>query len=382
MTGMLFDLRHALRSLRQRLGFSLLVIVTMGFGIGATVAVYSYLTFFFLRPTVEAPDPERVVWLYTSSAQRPFNGCSYPDWLDLARNQEVFSQLVGFRVYGVAVADEHRSLFAWGHAVSGDYFGLFGVRAELGRLLGPEDDQAGAPRVVVLNNFFWQRHFGGDPAIIGRTLHLNSEHPYTVVGVTRPGFQGQGIATEIYIPLASAEAIVGNLSERETRRILTLARLRPEISQDRAEARLTALAAGLDQAFPETEARRFTLRSFAETGSDLQDDPFLDAAKVLMVVVVLLLLLAVANVANLLLARAVARRREMGTWRLIGFTGRITPAVAATSAAHAPAQLTTTPALRVVPEARLTPSTLPLVVLMPITSSQTKTLPRLTALAR
>lgn len=316
MSSFLFDLRHALRALRKRPGFTAIVVVTMAVGIGSNVGIFAYLSY-FLWPPFEAPERDRVAWVYTHREDDPTGALSYPDWLDLRRDTDVFSQLAGYRLYGRSIRTKTRTLFAWGHAVSGDYFSLFGTVPHLGRLIGPEDDREDAPGVLVLNHLYWKRSFDGDPEVVGEAVYLDGRVPYTVVGVAPPGFQGQGFATDVYVPLANCEPILPPLRDRGDRRLITFGRLKPGLTLAAAQAAVTPFSSALDEAHPEEEARQLTLRPVTESVWD-DADPLVNGARMLMAAVSLLLLLAVTNVANLMLARGAERRREMGICSALG----------------------------------------------------------------
>lgn len=321
MNDLLVDLRFALRSLLRRPGFAAVVILTLAVGIGVNAAFFGYLSY-LLWPTVEAPEPERIVRLYTGTEQQPTRPNSYSDWLDVEASSDVFAPLASYRMFGSALADRAQTLHAWGNAVSGGYFALFGEKAHLGRLIEPADDRPGAERVLVLNHFFWRQRFGSDPTVIGRTVELDGRRAYRIIGVAREGFQGDGLAASIYVPLATTEGFLLNLDKRDFRGLHALGRLRPEVSLEEARAAMTAIGRGLDEAHLETEPRRLSLMPVTEASSEVLADPLVTAAKILMAAVVLLLLLACANVANLMLARAVARRREMGIHAALG-AGRL-----------------------------------------------------------
>ena len=312
-----YDLRLAVRSLLRNPGFSLIVVLTMAVGIGANVAVFIYLSY-FLWPTMDAPRPEELVRIETAFEKSSADSNSYLDWLDLKRENRVFRQLAGYRLLGVAVKDKERTQFAWGHAVSGDYFSIFGALPEYGRLIQSSDDRPESERVIVFNHLFWTQHFGADPSVIGKTVFLNGHEPYTVIGVTRPGFQGQGIATEIYVPLATAAPILTGLDKRQNRRIESLGRLNPGISVAQAQAALAPMGSNLNRLYPEEQPRHFELKPVSEAQAWTDEDPLVLAAKILMAAVALLLLLACANVANLLLARTQTRRQEIAILAAIG----------------------------------------------------------------
>lgn len=317
MPSIFFDIRRACRSLWKSPGFSAIVVLTMTVGIGANLAIFGYLGL-FLWPTVQAPEPERLVWLRSPVQAQPLGWPSSPDLRDLIAKNEVFSEVGGARVFGTGVHTDRGSQHGWGFGVTGGYFALLGAKPHLGRLIEPADDHPGARRVVVLNHHYWKRHFAADPAAVGSTLTLDNGLTFTVVGVAPKGFQGTGLAGSLYIPLATAGNLIPDREKRETGWIATVARLRPGIEIEAAEASLAPLAQGLDELYPRREPRHFRLSSATEQYWEGEESPLARGARLLMVAVGLLLLLACANVANLMLARATVRRREMGILAALG----------------------------------------------------------------
>lgn len=317
MPSIFFDLRRACRSLWKSPGFSAIVVLTMTVGIGANLAIFGYLGL-FLWPTVDAPEPERLVWLRSPVQQNPLGWASAPDLRDLIEKNEVFAQVGGARVFGTGVHDDRGSLHGWGFGVTGEYFALLGAKPHLGRLIEPADDRPGARRVMVLNHHYWQRHFAADPEVVGSILELDNELTFTVVGIAPKGFQGTGLAGSLYVPLATSGNLIHDREKRETGWIASVARLRPGVEIEAAEAALAPLAQGLDDLYPRREPRHFRLSSATEQYWEGEESPLAQGARLLMVAVGLLLLLACANVANLMLARATARRREMGILAALG----------------------------------------------------------------
>ncbi|HXU34277.1 MAG TPA: ADOP family duplicated permease [Thermoanaerobaculia bacterium] len=322
MHQLLLEARLTLRGLIRQPGFALTVILTLAVGIGANLAFFGYASY-FLAPTIEAPEPGRVVKVHTGTREEPDGASSYLDWQDFrSGGARTFAQLPAYQIFGSTLAAKEQTLHAWGTAVSGEYFPLFGRPAVLGRLLDANDDRAGAERVLVLNHFFWKNHFGSDPALVGQTVELEGQKRYRIVGVAAEGFQGDGLATGIYIPLATAEGLLRGLDDRSSRRLQVLGRLRPGVSLESARAALSALARGLDEAHAEAEPRLMSLAPVTEMDASLLADPTVRAAKGLLIAVGLLQLLACANVANLVLARTVGKRREMAIHAALG-AGRL-----------------------------------------------------------
>ncbi|RPH56389.1 hypothetical protein EHM82_03455, partial [bacterium] len=156
-----------LRSLARQPGMAMIVVLTFALGIGASTALFAYLAA-IAWPALEAPEPERVVYVSTGTPEEPLGTTSYLDFLDLQRKQTAVTQVAGFGIFGSSVGHGETAAFAWGQIVNGNYFSLFGARPHRGRLLQPEDDRPGAEPVLVLNHFFWKGALGGDPAVVGR----------------------------------------------------------------------------------------------------------------------------------------------------------------------------------------------------------------------
>ncbi|MCG8455919.1 MAG: ABC transporter permease [Holophagales bacterium] len=315
--NVLFDLRRACRSLLKRPGFSTLVIATMAVGIGANLAVFGYLSY-FLWPKVEAPRTEDLVWMFSATPEAADGWASYPDLRDMMAQNAVFEQVGGARIFGTAVHRADGSRHGWGFAVTGDYFALLGARPSLGRLIEPDDDRPGAERVVVLNHHYWQRHFAADPSVVGSTVELDGGQVHTIIGVTAKGFQGTALAGSLYVPIASSGDLVSDLEDREAGWISAIARLRPDIDRRAAETSLAPISRGLDDAFPRRHPREWRLVPVDDYNWNDAASSEAVGARMLMAAVGLLLVLACANIANLMLARATARRRELGILAALG----------------------------------------------------------------
>ncbi|MEZ5290996.1 MAG: ABC transporter permease [Vicinamibacterales bacterium] len=312
------DLKSALRALRRRPAHAAHVVVALALGMGAFSGLVAYLSY-FTRPLIEAPDPGRLAWVFRSTPDDPHGQLSQPDFYDLsAARPGALRQLAGWRAFGAAVRGPARTVHGWGHAVSGDFFDLFGARPSLGRLLAPADDRAGAPRVLVVSHRFWRTHLGADPRAIGTDVVLDGGQRYTLVGVTEPGFQGPALGMSLYVPLATADGLLAATTDRDASTVSVMARRARSTTPGEAAGGLAGVARGLDATHPLDAPRRFDAVAVADYNAWPPDDPLVRGAQALTLAVTCLLLLACANIGNLLLASVTARERDFAVQAALG----------------------------------------------------------------
>jgi predicted permease len=317
------DLRYGVRRLARSPGFTFVAVLSLALGIGANTAIFSLVNTALLRP-LPVERPEQIVSLANAAGSRGFPAFSYPNYKDFRdRSGEVFDGLYAYRFAPLSVSHEGTSERLWGYVVTGNYFEVLGVRAALGRVLTPDDDRLpGAHPVTVVSYEGWQRRFGADPSVVGKSLIVNGRS-FTVVGVLPQGFYGTEIiaAPEMWFPVSmQAEIEVGNswLDKRGVENLLIQGRLKPGVGVERAQAALDAVAIQLEREFPEVnEGRRVTL-SAPGFISGMIRGAVLGFTGLLMVVVAFVLLLACTNLANLLLARAAERRKEIAMRLALG----------------------------------------------------------------
>jgi predicted permease len=306
------DLRYAARLLARTPGFTLAAIATLALAIGATTALFSVVRGVLLRP-LPLPEPDRLVYIWEVSPQgatrNDVAAGNYFDWRDRASSFEAIGALDFPGSYALTGAGEPTTIE--GLSLTDGTMAALKVAPLLGRAFAAEDTLPGAPPVVVLTHGFWMRRFGGDRSIVGQTLALD-ERPYTIVGVMPSGFEFHSPELDVLTNLRFAAE---QRTERRSHNIRVLARLRPGVSVASADAEMDALAAAMAVDHPQH------LTGWSTNVTGLHDDAVREVKPlfaVLIGIVIAVLLIACANLANLQLARADRRLREMAVRAAIG----------------------------------------------------------------
>ena len=313
MDSLIKDIRSGLRALLKLPAFTAIAVITLALGIGANTAIFSVVNAVILRP-LPYPNADRLVALSENSLQSADISVSYPDYLDWRARQSVFDEMSARMPAGGVITgnDPERVI---GRRVTASFFSTLNVHPFLGRGFTEAEDRPGGPRAMVLSYGLWQRRFGGsDP--IGKSISYNGE-PWTVVGVMPAGFDFYGrtnINNDFLIPLGSI-ADQDFMKDRNSHTVRVIARLREGVSIEKAHSELSALAASLEKQYPASNTGiGVRVRTFL-------DDYIGDSRTILLVIfgsVVFMLLIACANVANLTLARATSRRKEIALRLALG----------------------------------------------------------------
>ena len=326
------DLRYIIRVLRRSAGFTAVAVLTLALGIAANTTVFSWIDSLLVRPFPGVVQGERLAAIETISPSGEFSNTSYRDYRDYRDQLHSVSGLAAslFNAFNVGAADHPRRVF--GEYVSGNYFTVLGVKPLLGRtfLSSEHDDKPGAFPVAVISYGLWRSLFAGDPGVVGRTIRVN-RYMLTVAGIAPEGFHGTmpGMLMEIWIPMSMAPLLNGQgdwlLEDRSQRQMWLTARLNPGVTFAAANAEVETCARHLAELSPQTSrAFRARLMPVWKAHFGVQT-VLLGPLRILMAICFVLFLIVGANIANLQLARATARRKELSLrmalgasrWRLV-----------------------------------------------------------------
>src|SRR4030095_13104717 len=305
MENLIHDLRYALRMLIQKPAFAVVVVLALALGIGANTAIFSVVNSILLRP-LPYREPSRLVmvWMNNKRMNVDQDIHSYANYLDYRDQNQVFESLAaysGVSLNLVGVGEPERII---GSSATANLFDVLGVDPLMGRVFTPDEEQIGQHRVAVLSYGLWQRRFGKDPNIIGQQI-LWSDVNRTVIGIMPPSFKYPHKDADIWVPLALDE---NQKRSRGSFGYYSIGRLKPGVSIEQARAEMGSIASSLENQYPDQ------LEGFGVTLVPLHEQvtgKVRPALLVLLGTVAFVLLIACANVANLLLARAAGREREV-----------------------------------------------------------------------
>jgi predicted permease len=305
LEDLLQDTRYALRTFRRNPAFTVVALLILSLGIGATTVMFAVINSVLLRP-LSYPEPDRLVTLRTFTEQfGELWGFSNLDFGDIKRESQTLA-LAAWTYSGGTISEPGEPEYVNGRQISAELFSTLGISPLQGRSFRPDEDRPGAPPVAMISYGLWQRDFGGDPSTIGRSLVYEGK-PYTVVGIAPAGLQLDGEA-DVFTPLEQRQGTDPRMQNRSARFLRVMARLRPGFRLPEGRAELALIARHLAKEYPKSNA------SLSMIAYPLQKELVGDVGStlwLLLCAVGLLLLIACVNIASLLLARAVSREREL-----------------------------------------------------------------------
>ncbi|MGC4054819.1 MAG: ABC transporter permease [Paludibaculum sp.] len=304
------DLHYAARVLRKSPGFTFFAVLTIALALGANAAIFSLVDGVLLKPT-SYPDPERIVQIWEKPPgylRNSVSGANYRDWARQSRSFTAMAAISGGSM-SFTGGGEPRSLHA--QLVSAPYFEVFGSRAALGRTFARDEDQHGKEMVVVLTNRIWQGVFGGDQGIVGRQVSLNGS-PFTVIGVLPGGTEYDRGWPDLFVPL-----VIAPDAARNYHYLSVVGRLRPDVSLQQAQSEMQTLATGIARLYPAVGKTQWsaTIDRYLDR---LVGQQMRSTLVILMSAVLAVLLIGCTNLANLLMARATLRTREIALRMALG----------------------------------------------------------------
>jgi putative ABC transport system permease protein len=331
MTSFWQDVRYSLRMIFKAPGYAAIAILTLGLGIGANTTIFSWINSTLLNPIPGLASPNEVVSLSLGrGTDNPFP-FTYPDLQAMRDGQQSFAGLTGTSITPLSLTGKGKPERVWGTVATANYFDVLGVRPVLGRgFLPAEDEKPGGAPVAVISYRMWQTHFGANPDVLGKTIEIN-QRPFTIVGVAPSVFQGSqtGVRTELWVPVMMVEQVMPRgdlLHDHHYFWMFALGRLKPGVRPEQAQEEMTVLLKREVKNYPEEHRGHDSVSVNPLWRSPFGANQFLSLLlPMLMSIAGVVLLLACANVANLMLVRSVARRREIAIrmslgasrWRLV-----------------------------------------------------------------
>jgi predicted permease len=319
------DIQYGVRMLLKNPGVTLVAVITLALGIGANAAIFSGVNAFLMRPLPVTRPGEVIRLMEVAGDGEVSDEMSYPDFLDYRAQSSSFAGLAAEDMLPAAIDTENQNDVIWGQVVSANYFDVVQIKPLLGRAFAADEDKTiGGSPVLVLSHSLWQRRFGGDQNIVGRQVRLNNRQ-YEVIGVTPDGFTGTkfALALDFWTPISMAEDLRRApklLEDRGSQWMNVIGRIKPGVSLAQASAETSGIAARINQTYPNNRSSDTQARVMTEVAGRFEDmgGVFRSGGAIAMAIVGLILLIACANVANLMLARAAARRKEIGIRLALG----------------------------------------------------------------
>jgi putative ABC transport system permease protein len=331
---MIRDLKFAFRQLFKAPAFTISAITVLALGIGVNTAVFTLVNTLFFAPPAYAK-PHEVVQLFSQDKKDPkkFRGFSYPTYLDIREHNTVFSDVMGFNLALIGLGQKGDTQRAFSAIVTSNYFSVLGVPLARGRAFLPEEEIPGHNRPVAIASYsYWQKH-GLDPNVLGSEVFINGR-AFTIVGITPKGFVGtmQILSPEVWLPMSVYDQVANDfrsenrtsIDDRKGTQLRIMGRLKPRLSANAVKPELAGLAANLEKAYPVEQkdqtfmAERVSRNTVSNTPGS--DSKIIAIAPLLLGMAVVVLLVASLNLANMLLARSTARRKEIAIRLALGST--------------------------------------------------------------